>query len=36
MIKADVSINVEVVKKEDTPDTTIEGSNNEIINSVFT
>ena len=36
MIKADVSINVEVVKKEDTPDTIIEGSNNEIINSVFT
>ena len=36
MIKADVSINVEVVKKEDTPDTTIDGSNNEIINSVFT
>ncbi len=36
MIKANVSINVEVVKKEDTPDTTIEGSNNEIINSVFT
>ena len=36
MIKTDVSINVEVVKKEDAPDTTIEGSNNEIINSVFT
>ena len=36
MIKTDVSINVEVIKKEDTPDTTIEGSNNEIINSVFT
>ena len=36
MIKTDVSINVEVIKKEDTPDTTIEGSNNEIINSILT
>jgi pectin methylesterase-like acyl-CoA thioesterase/pectate lyase len=36
MIKADVSINVEVIKKEDTPHMTIESSNNEIINSILT
>ena len=38
MIKEEVKVDikVEVVKKEDTPDTSIEGSKDEVIKSVLT